>query len=373
MEIKIKTNIKQNYPLALLFCLISLWILGYNFNQQSWVLIGILVVVFIVVAFFLFHYSIAILIVSLLVLFSIYYFVYYKFQIKGIVIKDLLDKIPQEYDLRKIIIDYLNTNTNKQSRGFLLLTLFNVKNNDNKLIYQQILNLSIAHLLVISGLHLSLINLVILKIFKKHKIIGNFASFSILFFYSFLLSFSYGVLRVLIGILLNLILEKFIKKGDVKLLSLSISGMLLLLLNPYSFKNYSYILSYLSVIVISMVFKINKLNNFMKTLIASVLINFIVGGLIVNAFGKINILTIFWSIILSPIIIGIYFINLFLFPFSIAWSFLGLIHKGFFIVIDKLQINLLIIKLTNLVNWIPFYYLIIYYLFISSMWIKRLI
>ncbi|QEX47492.1 hypothetical protein F6J63_03105 [Mycoplasmoides gallisepticum] len=371
MEQTSKESIKQNYGLALLFCLISIWLLGYVFIRQQLILVLVLSAVFCGIHLFLFSYKISIPIILVFSLFVVYYFVYGYFQLEGISFKNLLDKIPKQYDLRMVIIDYLNTNPNKQSRGLLLLTLFNIKNNDNRLLYNHILNLSIAHLLVISGLHLSLINLLILRIFKNYKITGNFVSFSCLLFYSYLLNFSYGVLRVLLCLVLNLIFKRFFKNKNYKLISIASSGIILLFLNPYAFNNYSYILSYLSILVIYAIFQIKKLNNFVKSILASVVINFVLSGLIINGYGRINLLTIFWSIILSPIIIGMYFINLFLFPFSILWPFLALIHEGFIRVIKVFQINVFLINFKQLATWIPYYYLLIYYLFISYMWIKR--
>ncbi|WP_245576630.1 ComEC/Rec2 family competence protein [[Mycoplasma] imitans] len=372
METDSKENIKQNYGLGLLFCLFSIWLLGYVFSKQQLILVLVLGAVFSGLSVFLFNYRISIPIILLFLLFVLYYFIFEYFQLEGITFKTLLDKIPKKYDLRKIIINYLDTNPNKESKGLLLLTLFNIKNSDNKFIYEQILNLSIAHLLVISGLHLSLINLVIQSILKKYKIAGNIASFSILFFYSYLLNFSYGVLRVLLCLLLNALLGKYLKNKNFKFINLAISGIILLMLNPYAFMSYSYTLSYLSVSVIYLIFQIKKLNNFVKSLIASVVINFILGGLIINGYGKINLLTIFWSIILSPIIISLYFINLFLFPFNIVWPFLAWIHSLFLNVVKLLQINYFVINLKQLASWIPYYYLLIYYLFISYMWMKRL-
>ncbi|MDC4182351.1 ComEC/Rec2 family competence protein [Mycoplasma bradburyae] len=373
MELKRRINIKENYGLALMFCLVSIWLLGYTFNKQQWILIGILGVVFCIVSFFLFNCKIAIFICVLFVLFLGYYLIYYFLDIKGVSFKELLDRIPEEYDLRKIILKYLNTNERKQSRGFLLLTIFNIRNNDNRVIYNQILNLSIAHLLVVSGLHLSLINITIQKIFKKSKIIGNFVSFPVLIFYCYLLSFSYGVTRILLCLFINLILKKIIKEKDISFLVLAISGLVLLLFNPYAFLSYSYMLSYLSVSVITAIYQIEKINNFAKSIISSVLINIVLGGLIINGYGKINLLTIFWSIILSPIIMSIYFLNLFLFPFNVIWPYLEILHNVFFIIIKTFQINYFVINLSELANWTPYYYLLIYYLFISNMWVMRLI
>ncbi|WP_228444776.1 ComEC/Rec2 family competence protein [Mycoplasma tullyi] len=371
MEQTLKESIKQNYGLALLFCLISIWLLGYVFVRQQLILVLVLGAVFCGINLFLFSYRISVPIILVFLLFVIYYFVYGYFRLEGINIKNLLDKIPKQYDLRAIIVNYLKSNPNKQSRGLLLLTLFNIKNSDNRSLYNQFLNLSVAHLLVISGLHLSLINLLILKIFKNYKIAGNFVAFLCLLFYSYLLSFSYGVLRVLLCLVLNLIFKRYLRNKNYRLISIASSGIILLLLNPYAFRNYSYILSYLSILVIYAIFQIKKLNNFVKSLLVSVAINFVLGGLIINGYGKINLLTIFWSIILSPMIIGMYFINLFLFPFSILWPFLAIIHEWFIKVVKVLQINVLLISFKQLSSWIPYYYLLIYYLFISYIWIKR--
>lgn len=119
----------------------------------------------------------------------------------------------------------------------------------------------IAHLLAVSGLHVSIIAMVISFVLKRFKLsnFANFASMAILLlFYSYLCDFSVSVVRASLMMLMFLYLKARGKCYD-RLTALALSICVILLSNPLNLFNVSFILSYMavySIIVLTKTFEI---------------------------------------------------------------------------------------------------------------------
>lgn len=87
------------------------------------------------------------------------------------------------FDLRNKINDYFISVHDLQSGSFLSLILLNIRNDHNINIYYELVYLSVVHLIVISGYHINLFCLLILKIFFKFPKLGKF--FVLLFLFLF--------------------------------------------------------------------------------------------------------------------------------------------------------------------------------------------
>lgn len=219
----------------------------------------------------------------------------------------------------------------------------------------------ISHLFSISGMHITLLSTLLLKllskIFKSKKVIYILVS-SFLIFYMFLIDFTPSVIRaVLLFIILNFTKNK---ASSALIIILSI----LLIINPYyiydlGFK-YSFIVSFF---LIRFNYLFNK--NYFYNLILISLIAFLASIPIqINNFFSINLLTIINNIIFVPLV------SIIIFPFSLltfllkplipVLDFLMNIFEHLSIFMSKFNIQMIIPKM-------PIFLIIIYYILLYNL------
>ena len=219
----------------------------------------------------------------------------------------------------------------------------------------------ISHLFSISGMHITLLSTLLLKllskIFKSKKVIYILVS-SFLIFYMFLIDFTPSVIRaVLLFIILNFTKNK---ASSALIIILSI----LLIINPYyiydlGFK-YSFIVSFF---LIRFNYLFNK--NYFYNLILISLIAFLASIPIqINNFFSINLLTIINNIIFVPLV------SIIIFPFSLlafllkplipVLDFLMNIFEYLSIFMSKFNIQMIIPKM-------PIFLIIIYYILLYNL------
>lgn len=219
----------------------------------------------------------------------------------------------------------------------------------------------ISHLFSISGMHITLLSTLLLKllskIFKSKKVIYILVS-SFLIFYMFLIDFTSSVIRaVLLFIILNFTKNK---ASSALIIILSI----LLIINPYyiydlGFK-YSFIVSFF---LIRFNYLFNK--NYFYNLILISLIAFLASIPIqINNFFSINLLTIINNIIFVPLV------SIIIFPFSLltfllkplipVLDFLMNIFEHLSIFMSKFNIQMIIPKM-------PIFLIIIYYILLYNL------
>lgn len=219
----------------------------------------------------------------------------------------------------------------------------------------------ISHLFSISGMHITLLSTLLLKllskIFKSKKVIYILVS-SFLIFYMFLIDFTPSVIRaVLLFIILNFTKNK---ASSALIIILSI----LLIINPYyiydlGFK-YSFIVSFF---LIRFNYLFNK--NYFHNLILISLIAFLASIPIqINNFFSINLLTIINNIIFVPLV------SIIIFPFSLltfllkplipVLDFLMNIFEHLSIFMSKFNIQMIIPKM-------PIFLIIIYYILLYNL------
>ena len=103
------------------------------------------------------------------------------------------------FSVRDYLVNYVQTSYDSQTSDVVCLLIFNIKKGAGWEVYQTMIDLSVVYLIVIGGLHLSFVQSVLLKIFKKHqlpvKIFNNIFSF----FYTYLLNFSVSTSRVILS------------------------------------------------------------------------------------------------------------------------------------------------------------------------------
>ncbi|MCV3743570.1 ComEC/Rec2 family competence protein [Ureaplasma sp. ES3154-GEN] len=225
-------------------------------------------------------------------------------------------------------IDYVYENP--RSKLLFKLLVLNIKIKSD--ILDQIYSLNIAHLFVVSGLHLSLILKLIDKIKFKHSMWYT-RSFSLIFilFYGYLLDFNPGVLRVLI----NLILTWIWKNNDL-VSKLSLNGIINTLICLPHAKSYVFYFSYG---VLFIIFCLKTIINKRK------IVYYLVTNLVVFIFTSL----ISWTIKAQLNILGIIYMQIFSAPILILHQllfFLGWIPK--INIVFDLFLNLLFTSVTNI-------------------------
>ncbi|AGM25729.1 DNA uptake protein [Spiroplasma syrphidicola EA-1] len=280
---------------------------------------------------------------------------------QGITVQFNLTKIigkNSSYGLRAIIQRYLLRDEN--NFDFIQLIFFGVKTKGVNELYEKFVQLGIIHLLVISGFHINLffwiINTVCCKIFRfKYNFL---ISFLIVFFYLYLLNFNLASLRA--GVFLFLLTLKNKRRWDKinKKIIWTVTLLFVLFLKPYAFLNsgftFSFTISYVLIVVHS---KLRHLGLFKKILIYNLII-FLVTWILTAYYNyTINFMSIFFTIILTPVIELTY-----LFSYMIIFiKPLHIIYQGLFFVLNNFSAVLLKINLVWHTGAFNFWLVWIYY------------
>ncbi len=217
----------------------------------------------------------------------------------------------------------------------------------------------VSHLLAISGMHISLLVVILSKILKKFKY-SYFIISIFLIFYAFLTNFTPSVLRA--------VFLYYFKKIDKKNLILLIASFMLFY-NPYYIYNVGFLFSFvISFYLIYFGNLTNKFNNYFVKLFITSIICFIASiPIMINNFYYINIMSPLINVLFVP------FISLIIFPLSLLTLifpildnillFLLNIMESLTLLCNNFNINLIMAK-------IPFYLFIIYYIIITFIFIK---
>jgi len=229
------------------------------------------------------------------------------------------------------------------------------------------LDLGVNHLFAISGMHVSLLIVILSFIFDKLKF-NKYHSFFIncifLMFYAFLVNFQVSIIISFLSYIclsLNNFFKLKIKSEYIIIFIFSIS----LLLNPFNIFNlgfqYSYLISYILIRFNNLI----KGNYFKKNFIVSFLA--FIGSIpitIINNY-QINLLTVFYNMIYVPLISTI------IFPFSllcVIFPFLDNIFYFFTMILEKMTVFIsnykliLILRNLNIISIIFYFSIILYYL-----------
>jgi competence protein ComEC len=215
----------------------------------------------------------------------------------------------------------------------------------------------ISHLLAISGMHISLIALILSKIIKlknKHELISIF-----LIFYLFLIDFNISAIRAVV----SFIFSKYFghKKTIIVLL------IIMLLYNPFYINNTGFLFSFIISIYL-IYFKKLISGNYIIKIFKTSLICFVVSiPILINNFNSINLLSPITNVIFVP------FVSIIIFPLSILTLFLPIfdnilyifinIFEAISLFINKFNINLIMCDMNLIVT-------VIYYVIITIILIK---
>ncbi|MBQ8451164.1 MAG: ComEC/Rec2 family competence protein [Clostridia bacterium] len=194
----------------------------------------------------------------------------------------------------------------------------------------------VAHLLAVSGFHVSIIMLIlnfILRKLKSPKVVNLILIAAILGFYCYICNFSISVVRASVMTLMMLY-SKLRGKAYDRFSALGLVGTFALILNPLKLFNASFILSFSSVLAIMFLFQplTRVLNKFLYRPIAKTLsltMGVQIGIIVTNAylFNSFSIISIFSNLITVPIISFGFIVFIVAFVLTAIFPFLAFILK----------------------------------------------
>ena len=267
-----------------------------------------------------------------------------------------------KYNIKQLIVKRINKINNNYLYTFILGDTGYLDSN----IKSTYRNNGISHLFAVSGMHITLLSGVILKLLNKkinNKYVNNIIVIIFLIFYMFLTNFTPSVIRatfLFIGLSSSKMFNLKIKPLEVILIILN----LMLLYNPYYICNVGFILSFLvsiSLIIYSKI--INNYHNYIIKILITSLISFLISiPIMINNYNEINLLSPILNIIFVP------FISLIIFPFSLIVFFIPYLNPILNFIID-IEENLSLLfgsikSFTIILKTVNYKIFIMYYIFI---------
>ena len=202
-------------------------------------------------------------------------------------------------------------NANK-SKGYILAFLYADKSLIEKDIYTKYQKIGVSHLFAVSGMHVSLISIVLLKLLNKIKERKRYIIVSIfLSIYLFLTNFTISMVRATFQFILFFINKSFklnIDNSNLVILFFSI----LVIINPYNIYNIGFLFSFIISFTLIRCSKLIKGKFIIKSLKISLISFFSSMPVLINNFFEVNFLGIILNIIYIP------FVSYILFPLSLV-------------------------------------------------------
>lgn len=270
--------------------------------------------------------------------------------------------------------DILDQNLNEDNADISYAILFGEKQGLNENIESMFSYAGISHILAVSGLHIGVLVSAlyfILKKIKKPKYLKLIVLPIILFFYSYLCSFTPSVCRASIMAVLLALCDTFKIEYDA-LGSLGIAGIIILLVSPLQLFSVSFQLSFLCIFaIITLAPTIEKTLTKIKipkvlasALAISIATNIAILPVCYNSFLKVSLLGIIANIFVLPIFSVTYVLLFSLVVVSLIFKFLGVL-----LLLPNAFLHLIKV-VANYVSNIPFG---IYKVFSISYWALALI
>lgn len=150
------------------------------------------------------------------------------------------------YKLREMLVTVINSYMDSDNSGICSAIGFGERNYLTDSVKSDFKKAGMSHLLVVSGMHMSVVSMIFLFIFKKlfkKKFIYCPITILLVLFYMVLTGLSFSVIRSSIMVILML-LGMMISRQSDSLNSLGISAFVILLFNPYSAGDVGLLLSF---------------------------------------------------------------------------------------------------------------------------------
>ena len=316
--------------LFLTYLLVSLFLWLVRINNLL-LIIPIIVIIILLIILRINYWKIILVCIIISFFLLIYFFLKDKYDLKS-----LLSFLNINYNFDKfknISMDYIGNLYSGNNLELINIIIFNTKNYDSD-IMNNIIDLNILHLFVLSGLHLNFISFLFDKIFKNKIKFLSKIKFPFILLLCYYVDFGIGSIRALITIFI----KEFIK--DDKYRNLKQTTIVALIFSTLFINDHFsivYQLSFNSCFVIAIINDFFKLNKITKTLLINfflIIFNFFI---IISINNSINLLSIFSTWIFSN-----YILLIFVFLFITMWFPFMIIINNFIL---ELIVNIL--KISN--------------------------
>ncbi|MEA4115200.1 ComEC/Rec2 family competence protein [Mycoplasma sp. 744] len=280
----------------------------------------------------------------------------------------LKNVIRSEYNLFDNFINKFNSNLpyfNKYWSYFL----YGIKSNNNNL-NENITNLGLNHLFVVSGFHLDILFLIVSLFKTKNKIINIIITcvfYFLILNYIILLNNPISALRVFIFKILIDIKNIFFKKYYISKYSILIFSMfIIILINWRWIYNVGFLLSFSNTVFLMFLWdflKKYKLNKIFTYIIIMFFISVLNYPILIILNKNLPFFSFLWTILLAPIIQLIYICSLLFFWSQYFLNFLFYLLDELLIIANKINI---VINIENNIQfyWIyPVYFVILMFLY----------
>lgn len=199
-----------------------------------------------------------------------------------------------------------------KSKGYILAFLYADKSLIEKDVYTKYQKIGVSHLFAVSGMHVSLISIVLLKLLNKIKERKRYIIVSIfLSIYLFLTNFTISMVRATFQFILFFINKSFKLNIDNSNLVILLF-LILVIINPYNIYNIGFLFSFIISFTLIRCSKLIKGKFIIKSLKTSLISFFSSMPVLINNFFEVNFLGIILNIIYIP------FVSYILFPLSLV-------------------------------------------------------
>lgn len=257
------------------------------------------------------------------------------------------------YDLRMQLINYIGLHYDLTDASFLRLLLLNYHDEYAKFISQNINNLSVGFLFVVSGFHINLLLFVIKWIFKR-KLVWIFwiLAFIIVLSYGYFLGFTIGILRILLNMLIQVLFGKYFSSFSTT----ALSGIILSFILFKENLSYGFLMTYYCSLLI--IFLVNlKLKKWILTFLINFLCIVLTLPLVLMMSHKINVFALFLNYIYIFMIPVFFFWFIFFFAVS---GMTSINHELIKFLLWTIQVNVSLAEYIEVkqfsVYWVSFYY-----------------
>ncbi len=260
-------------------------------------------------------------------------------------VEDLWYKLVRRLDnLKNSFGEKIKAITDDYTAGFMISLLLGDKTNldeELKVLFQMS---GISHVLVISGLHISLIGGLIYKLFNIlgfNKNLGGVLTILIIIFYGNMTGAGYATIRAVIMLVVSIVGDRLSRDYDM-LTSMSMALFIMLLMNPFCILDGGMLLSFGAIggVALGSYFtknligarKLKKLKKnkpvryyFTTTFVMSLSVNIILTPLMCTLFCGFPLYSVFLNIIIIPLMTAVTslgLLGLFLSYISLAWGYI---------------------------------------------------
>lgn len=250
----------------------------------------------------------------------------YEIKEKELISKDVSSSfmLNLKRDFNNYVDGIFYDNLNKENADFATSVILS-KNFDDG---DNIRNLGLSHILVVSGLHIDLIIIFIIFFLNGVGIdykISRIIAIVICALYGYFISFPFSVIRVLVMNFISFLSFVCLRKED-KINSIAISSVVITLIFPFAILNISFVLSFAAMISIFVIytklFEKYRWVGLKRYIYFLVIVQLSIMPFTVNYFGKFNLFSVFANFVVLPLFsILLYMMVFAVFTYKILFIF----------------------------------------------------